>query len=195
MAKNDGQLIIENAQIIFRNFAGKEGMYNAEGDRNFCVLLDDKLADSLIKDGWNVKTLKAREEGDTPQAYIQASVKYRGRNGNTVRPPTIVMITSKGRTSLSEEECELLDWVDIANVDLILRPFQWAVNGKTGVKAYLKSIYITIMEDELQLKYADVPELSSTPQLESSNNPPFDLPYSNTIEGEVVSFEEQCEID
>ena len=186
MVQNDGQLVIENAKIIFRNFAGKEGMYNAEGDRNFCVLLDDDLAQVLLKDGWNIKTLKAREEGDEPQPYIQASVKYRGRNGNTVRPPTIVLITSKGRTSLSEEECELLDWVDIANVDLILRPFQWAVNGKTGVKAYLKSIYVTIMEDELQLKYADVPELNRQIQLESGDTPPFDPPYDNVIEGEIV---------
>lgn len=155
----DGQLLMENAEIIFRNFSGKEGMYNAEGDRNFCVLLDDDTAKKLIDDGWNIKHLKPREEDDDPQAYLQVSVKYRGRNGNTVRPPTIVLVTSKGRTSLSEAECELLDWVDIANVDLIIRPFQWAVSGKTGIKAYLKSIYITIREDALQLKYADVPEI------------------------------------
>ncbi|QFP94947.1 hypothetical protein SEA_OHMYWARD_65 [Gordonia phage OhMyWard] len=186
MAGNDGQLTIENAQIIFRNFAGKEGMYNAEGDRNFCVLLDNNTAEKLKADGWNIKELRAREEDDEPQPYIQVSVKYRGRNGNTVRPPTIVMVTSKGRTNLSEDECELLDWVDIKNVDLIIRPFQWAVSGKTGIKAYLKSIYITIMEDELQLKYADVPEIGGGAHQLESGNPPFDPPYDNVIEGEVV---------
>lgn len=160
MAK-DGQLLIENAQILFRNFSGKEGMYNAEGDRNFCVLLDDALAKELTEDGWNVKMLRPRDDDEEPQPYIQVSVKYRGRSGNTVRPPTIVMVTSRGRTALSESECELLDWVDIKNVDLIVRPFQWAVNGKTGIKAYLKSIYVTIQEDALQLKYADVPEIES----------------------------------
>lgn len=155
----DGQLLMENAEILFRNFSGKEGMYNAEGDRNFCVLLDDETSKQLVEDGWNVKTLRARDEDEEPQAYIQVSVKYRGRSGNTVRPPTIVLVTSKGRTALSEAECELLDWVDIKNVDLIVRPFEWAVNGKTGIKAYLKSIYVTIQEDALQLKYADVPQL------------------------------------
>lgn len=160
MASNDGTLLIENARIIFRNFAGREGMYNAEGDRNFSVLLDDELAETLKSDGWNVKHLKPREEGDTPQAYIQVSLKYRGRNDKPVRPPTIVMITSRGRTGLTEDECEILDWVDIANVDLIIRPYQWAVSGKTGIKAYLKSIYITIQEDALSLKYQDVPEIS-----------------------------------
>lgn len=161
MSKNDGTLMIEDARIIFRNFAGREGLYNSEGDRNFCLLLDDDLGEQLISDGWNVKTLSARDEGDTPQMYIQVSVKYRGRSGNSVRPPTIVMITSRGRTALTENEVEILDWVDIANVDLIIRPFEWAVNGKTGVKAYLKSIYITIQEDVLMLKYKDVPELTS----------------------------------
>lgn len=155
----DGQLLMENAEILFRNFSGKEGMYNAEGDRNFCVLLDEETSRQLIEDGWNVKTLRARDDDEEPRNYIQVSVKYRGRNGNAVRPPTIVMVTSKGRTALSEAECELLDWVDIKNVDLIVRPFEWAVNGKTGIKAYLKSIYVTIQEDALQLKYADVPQL------------------------------------
>ena len=186
----DGQLMIENAKIIFRNFAGKEGMYNSEGDRNFCVLLEEDLAEQLMKDGWNIKTLKAREEDDVPQPYIQVSVKYRGKNGNMVRPPAITMITSKGRTPLSEGECEILDWVDIANVDLIIRSFEWAVNGKTGIKAYLKSIYITIQEDALALKYADVPEISSNGALaiESGNSDP------NIIEGELVG-EEQYAIE
>ena len=188
MAVTDGQLMIENAKIVFRNFTGKEGMYNAEGDRNFCVLLEEDMARHLIQEGWNVKTLRAREEGDEPQPYIQVSVKYRGRNGNKVRPPAIVMITSKGRTSLQEEECELLDWVDIANVDLIIRSFQWAVSGKTGIKAYLKSIYITIEEDYLQLKYADVPELGGGAlAIETGQD-------DNVIEGEFFEMESMKEL-
>lgn len=187
MAPSEGTLLMEDAQIIFRNFSGKEGMYNAEGDRNFCALLDDPLAKQLIDDGWNVKTLKAREEGEDPQAYLQISVKYRGRTGNAVRTPTIVMITSKGRTPLSEAECELLDWVDIASVDMIVRPFEWAVNGKTGIKAYLKSIYITIQEDVLQRKYAELPEAQNQMALPSA-------PEDDVIEAEFVEVDTIKEI-
>jgi len=144
---------IEGARIVFRNFAGAEGQYNRAGDRNFAVLLEPSIAEEMAKDGWNIKTLRAREEEDEPQPYVQVSVSYKGR------PPNIVMVSSKGRTSLPEDMVEILDYVDIANVDLILNPYQWAVSGKTGVKAYLKTMFVTILEDELQQKYADVPEI------------------------------------
>lgn len=159
MAHNDGTLLMEGAEVVFRNFTGKEGMYNAEGQRNFCVLLDPEIVPQLQEDGWNVKFLKPREEGDDPRPYLQVEVKYRDRQGKPVRPPTVVLITSKGRTKLNEDEVELLDWIDIQKTDLIIRPYQWAVNGKSGTKAYLKSIYMTMQEDALEQKYADVPEL------------------------------------
>lgn len=150
--KKTNTVVLEDARIVFRNFSGKEGQYNREGDRNFAVLLDEELASLLDRDGWNVKLLKPREEGDNPQPYIQVAVNFRGR------PPRIVMITSRGRTTLGEDEVNILDWAEIQTCDLIIRPYEWAVNGKTGVKAYLQSIFVTIEEDQLELKYADVPD-------------------------------------
>jgi len=150
MARNDNTLVIENARIIFRNFSGREGMYNREGDRNFGVLLDEQLAKEMSEDGWNVKWLKPREEGEPEQAYIQVSVNFKGR------PPRVVMISSRGRTNLGEHEVELLDWADISTADLIMRPYEWAVNDKHGIKAYLQSIFVTIEEDALELKYAEI---------------------------------------
>jgi hypothetical protein len=143
---------MEGVRIVFRNFAGKEGQYNREGDRNFAVLLDDTVANSMAEDGWNVKWLKPREEEaeESAQAYLQVSVSYKGR------PPRIVLITSRGRSNLDENQVEMLDWADITNVDLIVRPYEWTVNQKTGIKAYLQSIYVTIEEDPLELKYAEL---------------------------------------
>lgn len=157
-------VVMEGARIVFRNFAGAEGQYNREGARNFCVLLEDDLAQDMEEDGWNIKRLKPREEEESGSAYIQVAVGF-GKG----RPPRIVMITSQGRVELGEDECVLLDWAEIENVDLIVRPYHWNVNGNTGIKAYLKSIFVTIREDYLDLKYADVPEASSRApkQLES----------------------------
>jgi hypothetical protein len=50
----------------------------------------------------------------------------------------------------------MLDWADITNVDMIIRPFSWEVQGKTGIKAYLKSIFVTIQEDALEIKYSEI---------------------------------------
>lgn len=151
MVKNN--IVIEDARIGFRNFSGKEGQYNPPGRRNFCVFLDDKkLAEQLIKDGWNVRYLRPKEEGDEEQAYLQVSVNYKNI------PPKIVLITGHGKTVLEENEVGMLDWADIQNVDLIIRPYNWDVNGKQGVKAYAKSIYVTIEEDEFENKYYDVPD-------------------------------------
>lgn len=160
-------VLMEGVRIVFRNFKGAEGMYNREGDRNFAVLLDDDVAEDLNKQGWNVKWLKPRDEEDEEQAYLSVSVNFKGR------PPRVVMISSRGRTDLDEESVEILDWVDIANVDLIINPYSWAVNGKTGVKAYLKSLFVTIDEDELELKYSDVQEASEVPQVLPDEEPDF----------------------
>jgi hypothetical protein len=155
MAKNpqDNTVVIEDATIIFRNFSGKEGQYNREGDRNFAVLLPEPVAQEMATDGWNVKWLKAREEGEEEQAYLSVSVNFKGR------PPTIKMITSKGSTTLHEDDIDVLDFVDIETIDMILNPYEWSVNGKSGVKAYLQSIYVTIREDRLALKYNSLDDL------------------------------------
>lgn len=163
MAPNDGIVTIENARIIFRNFAGREGMYNAEGTRTFHVLLEEELAKQLEEDGWSVKYLRAREEGDEPQPHMQVMVKYRARDGRQVRPPRIVMRTSRNRTPLGEEEVEVLDWVDMETVDLVLRPYEWNIRGETGIKAYLKTMFVTIREDPIEMKYAELDELEDLP--------------------------------
>lgn len=152
----DNTVVMEGVKIVFRNFEGKEGQYNKKGDRNFAVLLDDQVAEAMANDGWNVKWLKPREDADedeTPQAYLPVALKY-----DAGRPPRVVQITSRGRTNLGESEVDVLDWVDIINVDLIVRPYTWEVNGKTGVKAYLQAIYVTIEEDPLEQKYAELDE-------------------------------------
>ena len=152
MAKQvTSNIVIEGARIGFRNFSGKEGKFNPAGRRNFCVFLEDDLAKTLEKDGWNVRWLQPRDDQDDEQGYLQVAVSFENI------PPKIIMITSGGKTTLDDESVSLLDWAEIAEVDIIIRPYNWDVNGKKGVKAYVKSMYVSIVEDEFEKKWSNAP--------------------------------------
>lgn len=158
MPRVESPLEIENARIMFRNFKGVARQFNEEGKRNFCVAIDDlELADQLKNDGWNIKYLRPREEGDEPQPYLQCEVSYK------VRPPKILVITQNGRTPLDEESVGMLDYADIQSMDLVISPYNWEMNGRSGVKAYLKSMYVTLDEDRFAGKYESRPTQEELP--------------------------------
>lgn len=181
MKNDDGKLVLEDARLIFRNFTGKEGMYNQEGQRNFCVILDHEMAEDMVRDGWNIKYLRPREEDEQPTPYVQVSVGFK------FKPPRMVLITSRGRLSLNEDECEIFDWVDIKKVDLIVRPYHWSVRDDKGVKAYLQSMYLTMEEDYLDQKYSEVPEVErgSSP-LELNRGSEEHDESNNIVDAEIV---------
>lgn len=150
MAKSDLEpVIFEDAQIIWLNFAGREGMYNTAGNREFTVIIpDERTAQAMLKDGWNVKYREPKDEGDAATPMITVAVKF------DFRPPIIWMLASGGRTRLTESMVDIIDIADIKTVDLSINPSEWEVQGKRGIKAYLKSMYITVNEDALDKKYA-----------------------------------------
>lgn len=152
MHLNNENLVIEHADIRFRNFEGKEGKFNPPGRRNFCVLIDKDISKELEKEGWNIKYLNPIDPSDEQQAYLQVSVSFDNY------PPNIYLISSKGRNRLDENDVKMLDFADIVNTDVVIRPYKWNVNGKSGVKAYVKSMYVTIEEDEFESKYFDTPD-------------------------------------
>lgn len=142
---------IENARIGYTNFIGAEGPYNDAGDRNFAVFLDNEHAAVLEATGWNVKYPKERilEEGeiDERQPYLQVKMNFKNF------PPKVVMVAGEHITQIGEAEMEALQYSNILMVDLVIRPYQWEVNGQSGIKAYCKALYVTIETDAFADKY------------------------------------------
>ena len=136
---------IENAEIFWKNFSGKGSTYNSEGSRNFCVYIPEEDAEDMKADGWNIKYSKPRDDGEEPRPYVQVAVAY-GQY-----PPKIYMVTSKNKTLLDEDTVDELDRAEIEHVDLIINPYRWKMRTKngeeSGVKAYCKTMYVTIEED------------------------------------------------
>lgn len=145
-------LSLENVRIGFRNFEGREGKYNKQGERAFAVFLDRQLAEELSAEGWNVKFPGESEDRidpdeDTRDPYLQVSV------GFDYYPANVFLISNGHPTKLSESEVLMLDWAEIENVDLVIRPYEWSVNKNSGIKAYLKSGYFSIITDKFAAKY------------------------------------------
>lgn len=162
-----GNVTIEDAQLVLRNFSGKPGDFNAEGDRNTGVILPVELAQAMLEDGWPVKQFKPAPDGSEGDYWIPVSVKYRDKLGDLVaRPPRVVMITptktGTNRTNLGEKEVEILDYSVIKTADIIIRPYEYTVSGRSGVKAYAQSLFVTVEFDELELKYSDIPTAGET---------------------------------
>jgi len=149
MPDNSPSVMIEDAKLIFRNFTGLAKEFNSEGDRNFSVVLEPAVAEKLKVDGWRVKQLRSREEDEPGDYHLKVKVNYK-----TGRPPRCVMIapSSGTRTELGSEEISLFDAADILKADLILNGY-WSEMAGGGYTAYLKTLFVTIREDELEIKY------------------------------------------
>ena len=157
--ERNNKLAIDNARIIFKNFTGKDDKFGREGDRSFSIVIeDDALAEQLSNDGWNVKPLTPRDPDEKVNHFIKVKISFK------VRPPKIWLLTNHKRTLLDEDSIATLQYARIENADVVISPWRWEVNGKTGIAAYLETLYVKIEDDPFADKYADY---------ESSDEVPF----------------------
>lgn len=150
-------LQIDDARIIFRNFAGRGDKFNREGDRNFAVKIPNmEIAEQLQNDlnedgvGWNIKIRDAREEGEDPFIFMKVKVKFNDRG------PAIYLQTGNNVNRLNEDTVHILDEIDIAEVNLDIRAFDSEINGKPFRAAYLQSIHVVqdLSQDRFAARFA-----------------------------------------
>ena len=144
-----GILQIDDARIIYRNFAGAASKFNREGDRNFAVVIPDKdIMDALVNEGWNVKSKTYRYEDEEDFMWLPVKVRFNDRG------PAVYLKTGDTVNRLEEDSVGILDNIDILSVDLDIRPYDWEVNGKPGRSAYLQAITVTQNIDRFTARYS-----------------------------------------
>ena len=148
---NVNNINIEGATIIWKNFSGERDKFNP-GKRGFSVVIDDEvMADELKQEGGNVKERPLQEGADPSEQEWTLPVKL-----NMNRYTQVWLIVGNHKTLLNEDTVAQLDVVDIVNCDISIRPYEWEMSGRTGITAYVDSMYVTIRENKFAEKYADL---------------------------------------
>ena len=142
---SNGDLEVQGAGIIFKNFSGAPTEFNpAGGKRTFSLVLPKELADDLVEEGWNVRRRAAKDEGDEDMFYTEIVV-----NMNSNYPPKLHILyrydDREKLVLLDEASLDELDNNLLSDVDVIIHPFNHGRANSAGatVKGYLKSLYAT----------------------------------------------------
>jgi len=146
---------IKGNQIIFRNFEGQANKFNNAGDRNFCLIIDDELADELESKGFTIKRTKGGDDYDSVP-YIKIKVGFTLKSGeDNPHPPRIFKIDSAGYRMLDKNTVKVLDGCRFKNVDLEFRGNSYIDRdtGEPKYSAYLSSFYATLEESDLEREY------------------------------------------
>lgn len=134
-----GVVEMDHAKLLFPNFEGRGDKFNREGERNFTVIIPtQEMADELVANGWNVR-VRQREDDEEAMYSMKVKVKFNGRGPHVyIENPN----PDGDPIQLDEEDVKCLDKIDIIDVDMDIRPYDWETNGKTGRTAYLKNILV-----------------------------------------------------
>ena len=173
---NWGNIVIENAVIINKNFKGEERRHpetgkivNSKGSTNFCVALNEEVADFLSEfrlsgdpeRALNVQVKPPKDkngniiEGD-PLIFLQVKVNYPDAYPNLW--PEIKMFSSKKDRKMTKEDIHEIDGLFINNADVKFRPRAYTMdNGRIGLSATLKKLNFDIVEDDFDAKWGEFP--------------------------------------
>lgn len=148
-------LKIRNAELRFKNFAGVGKKFNAEGDRNFHVVINPNDADKLQKDGWNIKWHEPRNEDEDRWASLKVAARF------DKYPPTVMIRTDGVTTPLNAGSVGILDWATLSNVNVMITASYWTTATGKGFKAYLSRLMADVDSDDFEfagfVKPADHP--------------------------------------
>lgn len=166
---------ITEGKIAYSNFSGSPTQYNPEGGkRSVTFVIPDDIADELINEGWPVR--KQEFDDGTSRYLLDAAFLFRTRNGQP-RDPKIFIVRDNRLIHVTEDTADALDRADIVSVDAVIAASYWEYAGRSGIKAYINSMYLTIKENPIDEKYRKMMEEAEAgiPDISSSDELPFPI--------------------
>jgi len=176
----NGNLNVENAAMIYKNFSGKPTRVNpAGGKRTFSLALNEEFGEKLSNMGWNVKVKEVRDqlvEGEVTRtvswddyvsglktefdhALIYTEIVV---NENSEYPPKIYKVSEfngeKSMALMPPDQWHRLDESELTNIDISIHPYTHgrSLANPDAKKGYLKSMYVTAAPvDPFGGKYAE----------------------------------------
>lgn len=149
------KLTFEGVKLLFKNFRGEERQFNPPGSRTFSIVIDDlEYGEELRRLGWAVRPLTNRDTDEQEAWHLPVKINFDGI------PPRIYKVSpsAKKQTLLNQKTVDMLDYLPIDYADVTVNPYEWSVQGNSGIKAYLNVMYAVIQEEELDLKWQDFEE-------------------------------------
>lgn len=165
----NGNLNVEGAGLIYKNFSGKPTVVNpAGGKRTFSLVLTKEIADKLSSTGWNVKVKEVRDqpvEGEKTitvswddyiahyqnvfdHALIYTEIVVREESEY---PPKIYKVSEfngeKTMALVPPDQWYRMDESELMNIDLVVHPYTHgrSIANPDAKKGYLKTMYAMAM--------------------------------------------------
>jgi len=176
----NGNLNVENAAMIYKNFSGNPTRVNpAGGKRTFSLALNKEYGEKLSNMGWNVKVKEVRDqlaEGEQTRtvswddyvtglqsefdhALIYTEIVV---NENSEYPPKIYKVSEfngeKSMGLMPADQWYRLDESELTNIDVSIHPYTHgrSLANPNAKKGYLKTMYVMAAPvDPFGGKYAD----------------------------------------
>ena len=175
----NGNLNVEQAGMIYKNFSGKPTKVNpAGGKRTFSLVLTKDYAERLSNMGWNIKVKEIRDqlaEGEMTRtvswddyvsmyqnefdhAIIYTEIVV---NENSEYPPKVYKVSEfngeKTMALVPPDQWYRLDESELMNVDIVIHPYQHgrSLANPDAKKGYLKTMYaMAVPVNDFGGKYA-----------------------------------------
>lgn len=148
------KIILEDVELIWKNFKGVKSEFNPEGKKVFSVVLSDEQASEVRSAGIPVLVQPPKNEEYEPRNILKVKIKYRDNVSESLNPRVIMIKeVSQNQTLLNADSVGVLDHLRILTADVAISPYNYEFGKTKGVNAYLDHMYVVVEESPLDRKH------------------------------------------